>query len=250
MPGLIGLNEALFTQVDDRRADVMLYSLDEKDDSIGKAPLAFQYFPESMTDTKAINYQQKEIPGGSLPLYQWIASGERLISFTAQFTSDVNIIDQPEIMQGPDKRRNVDVRSALLWLRRHLVPHYGRAASTPGDQVVFSDRTYAPAKIRLHIPNSGIGLLGGGRSDASVSKDAITCLMTQCEITYQAWFPNGLPQIAEVQLAFAETPQINGRIYFPGRTAEIDDIVEGNDTLSADNDHFFSYNIQPRVLPK
>lgn len=254
-PALLGLTQGLFQQVSERRADVCLFELHEKDDSIEGSPLAFQYFPESMTDSKAVNYQQKEIPGGSLPLYQWVSSGERLLSFTAMFTTDMNVIEAPEaIQQGVyGDRRSLDVRAAILWLRRFQMPRYTATGSGPITSTLQNanatpqHRTFAPRKLRLFIPNSGIGLAGGGRSAADISDDAVNCVMTQCEVTYQSWFPNGLPQIAEVQLSFAEVPQVGGRVYFPGASQEIDTLVrEGGN--GEDATEFFAYGIKPRRL--
>lgn len=150
------LTEALTSALDERRADVNLFELDRRSDIVtSRSPLSFQYFPESISDTKGVNQQNKEIPGASLPLYQWVSSGERLISFTASFTADMDITTNPDLRQGALRRRNPDIRSALLWLRRFLMPSYS------------ASRTFPPAKLRLHIPNSGIGLIGGGRSAAS-----------------------------------------------------------------------------------
>lgn len=249
MPSLLGLNQSLFAQTDQRRADVVLYELHERTDEIdARSPLAFQYFPETLQDTKAVNYQQKEIPGASLPLYQWVSSGERLISFTACFTSDVDVREVEQARTGPDKRRNVDIRSALLWLRRFLLPRYtSESGPSPSASPYTRSRTFAPRKVRLYIPNSGIGLAGGGRSSADVSDDALNCLITQCEISYESFFPSGLPQSVEVQLSFAEVPQIGGRVFFPAASSEVDDLVyEGRKLGSTDS--VFAYNVKPRFL--
>jgi hypothetical protein len=42
--------------------------------------------------------------------------------------------------------------------------------------------------------------------------------MTTCDITYEAWFPNGFPRIIEVQLEFAEVVQYGGRVVFHDRS--------------------------------
>ena len=254
MPSLLGLNKALFSQIDERRADVALYELHEKDDAIVGSPLAFQYFPETLTDSKAINFQQKEIPGASLPLYQWVSSGERLISFTATFTADVDVIDVPDAREGQFARRNLDIRSAILWLRRFLMPRYLSVRATAGDgSPVTRSRTYPPRKARLYIPNSGIGLAGGGRSSADVSDDAITCVMTQCEVTYNGFFPSGLPQMVEVSLSFAQVPQLGGYVFFPGASEDVDNLVREGGTSETGSEgttatSIFSYNVKPRFL--
>ena len=190
--------------------------------------VAFQYFPESISDGKNINYQQKDIPGGSLPLYQWVSSGERLITFTAVFTCDVDYaaakasIDPTDpssvaidvattALQGRLKasgqiRRNPDIRGAIAWLRRYMLPTYDGTFQAP--------ITRAPNKLRLYLPNSGIGVLGGSDA-AGGSIDSICCVMTQCEANYEAYFPSGLLRVATVSLAFAQIPQFRGGVFFP-----------------------------------
>src|SRR5690606_21461705 len=113
---------------------------------------------ETITDTKSINYQAKEIPGGSLPLYQWVSSGERAISFEAVFTADVDLASDKDaftkLVSKGQSHRNVDVRSALVWLRRFMLPRYV-------EEKQGVPLTQSPRKCVLYIPNSGIGLNGG-----------------------------------------------------------------------------------------
>jgi hypothetical protein len=222
--------------------------------------LAFQYFPDTINDSKAVNYQQKEIAGGSLPLYQWIAGGERLITFTAIFTSDVDLVTaeaptgliakavgtagqgiRERLQSAGESRRNVDIRSAIVWLRRYMFPTYVKDESN-GTKVGVP-LTYAPSKLMLVMPGSGIGL-AGGESAATTSMDAVLCVMTQCDVTYEKFFPSGLPRIASVSLGFAQIPQLGGHISFPHRGAVMDaGIVYGGEGPNS----FFGYNLLPRT---
>lgn len=241
MPNVASLASALTSKVTDKTAPAFLIELDKTTDAPiaastqGNRPsgvVSFQYYPESITDSKNVNYQTKEIPGGSLPLYQWISSGERVISFTAQFTCDVDLsmgvpIDEfvpasvtqqaqsivtrtvrQRLKSAGATRRNPDLRGAIAWLRRFTLPEY----KTDGNQYL----TLAPPKLRLLLPGSGIGIAGGAVPDtAGGSDDAITCLMTQCEVSYDAFFPTGIPRSASVSLSFAQVPQLAGAVYFP-----------------------------------
>lgn len=45
--------------------------------------------PESITETKAANWIQQNIPGQSDPLLQWISGSARTVSFTAKVTLDI-----------------------------------------------------------------------------------------------------------------------------------------------------------------
>lgn len=194
----------------EKKSSVALVRLDPglKDDAAYPG-LRFQYFPESISDSRSINYSQKQVPGGSLPLYQWINGGERTISFTATFSTDVDIsldsgyVDEIKSLGLED--RNVDIKAALIWLRSYMAPFY------------LKDRMLPPPKLLLWIPGSGIGLMGGAIEGQSGNQvDSVVCVMTQCDIEMKAFFPSGTPRFATVQLAFAQVPQVGGIVTFPG----------------------------------
>jgi hypothetical protein len=225
MPGIASLASSFAQLLPDKTAKAYLIELDENDSPA--SAFAFQYFPESISDSKNINYQQKDIPGGSLPLYQWISSGERLISFAAVFSTDVDLGTDSSgtgkaKSQGLVQRlkaagvasRNADIRAAIAWLRRYMLPTYDK------------QKTRGPSKLRLSIPGSGLGVAGGVVRGGALD-DTIICVMTQCEATIDAFFPSGLPRFATVQLAFAQIPQMNGQVEFPARTDQMDLYVDG-----------------------
>ena len=240
MAGLGSLSKSLITKLGERKSQVCLLELDDTDKPVGDY-LVFQYFPESISDTKAINLQSKDIPGGSLPLYQWVSSGERAISFEAVFTSDVDLTrDQKSVANLKAKGaigRNVDCRSALTWLRRYMLPRY------EDDQQLGVPLTKAPRKAMLYIPNSGIGLYGGSAQvSSSVAaadtnlqgttavqqsglQDAIPVLMSQCDITMEAFFPSGLLRVAVVQLQFLQIAQLAGQVVFPRDNENLSNVV-------------------------
>ena len=242
MPGLLTLSQSTLTKLGKANSLACMFEYD-KDDNITGYGIGFQYFPESISDTKAVNYQTKDIPGGSLPLYQWTSSGERIISFTAYFTSDIDLCaggPQTQAAYGANDpnpmfanlssqglaSRNIDVRTALYALRRFLFPIYQKQGTQPGQPL-----TQSPPKVMLVFTGSGLGLLGGfgqmpdspSASAASpssvkfnaVDMDAITCVMTQCDVTIEALFPSGAIRIASVQLSFAQIAQLGGQVTFP-----------------------------------
>lgn len=239
MPSLTSLASALQSKLPNKTANAYLIELDKKTDAPVKGKnespyVMFQYWPETIQDGKNINYQQKDIPGGSLPLYQWVSSGERLISFTAVFTCDVDYASAQSVQPDPPGatsasvdvartelagrlkaagqiRRNPDVRGAIAWLRRYMLPTYDGTFDAP--------ITRAPNKLRLYLPKSGIGVNGGSDSTAT-SIDSIYCVMTQCEVTYESFFPSGLVRVATVALAFAQIPQFRGGVFFPSANAD------------------------------
>lgn len=235
-------------------ADCVLFELGGPNDSPtpGSAK-RLQYFPESLSDTKTVNWQTKEIPGGSLPLYQYIGSGERTIGFTAVFTSDIDLIvasnAATNLVGGAQsldegltsqalRARNVDIRAAVAWLRQYQLPTY---TGTSGQGRAFIS---PPKKLRLYIPNSGIGLAGGEpASGGNALHDAINCILTQCEVTWEAFFPSGLPRKVSVQLTFAQIAQMGGSVQFPHAGPHMAKAVEGS---IGDARNSLGYRLAPR----
>jgi len=214
----------------------------------------FQYFPESVSDTKQTNYQPKEVPGGSLPLYQWVGSGERQITFTAYFTSDVDHLTDEQVRDTDDSaagssdqqpapgatirtssvqaavdgmntrlraagalNRNPYIPAAIAWLRRFMLPRYG------DNSEIGVPITHPPHKLLLHFTGSRIEV-GGGSGGFSTPGGGIVCVMMQCDITYEAFFPSGNPRIASVNLGFAEVAQLGGAVRFPSATGLDEDV--------------------------
>jgi hypothetical protein len=170
--------------------------------------IAFQYWPETVQDTRPSEWTPRQIPGGSHPIYQWTSGGERAISFTAIFTTDTDPgeenINLPNAYidktQGSIGRRDLDIRSAISWLRYFTYPRY-----PSGEDL----RAQEPPKCQLHLPNSQIGYDG---------ESYVLCVMTQCDVTYEAFFPNGFPRIAEVALSFSEVVQSRSGVRFHSRS--------------------------------
>jgi hypothetical protein len=160
-----------------------------------------------------VEWNPRTIPGGSHPVYQWTHSGERRISFVAVFTTDTEpgeedlrlenpyegFLDIPGPLSGLDiGRRDIDIRSAIAWLRWFTYPYYSDN----------SIEVFEPAKVLLVLPNTGLGHNG---------VDHITCVMTACEVTYEAWFTSGFPRIAEVSIELAEVVQGSNGVTFHNR---------------------------------
>jgi len=250
MPTVSSLAESLNAQIDARTSDCALIELGGDDSPTGDNQV-FQYYPETISDTKAVNYQQKEIFGGSLPLYQFITGGERLISFTVTFTCDVdllNAVDQSastelyqRLKNAGQERRNVDIRSAIMWLRGYMLPSYQDTSiqAQINDTTGGTQLTLAPRKLVLSMPGTGIGYAGG--DDRLAGADSVVCIMTQCDVTYEALFPSGLPRAATVQLAFAQIAQVKGAIQFPERSKFFDSVRKGGEP-----GRFFGYSFPPK----
>jgi len=196
---------------------------------------SFQYFPASISDTQATNYQTKVIPGLSHPLYQWTSGGARGISFEAVFSRDRTYSEaELDAMSGYDgnirtisnlgarfnsggtgkaasaiasnkEPRDVDIPSAVAWLRSHLLPEYSMESN--GTKSLTPSRPRPPRKLILGIP--GLRLNWGV---PTLPPTEIYVIMTGCEVSYDAFFHDGSPRLAKVALSFAEIIQVGGRI--------------------------------------
>lgn len=246
MRSITELARALEKRINTERSEVAIVELNETNDTIVEPILRFQYFPASIQDSYQTSYASQAIPGGSLPISQWVSGGPRTISFEAFFTCDTDLLAK-DTAQGIEIRnrlkdigqgdRNIDIRSALVWLRRFMLPRY-----TSGELGPVASLTYGPRKMMLVIPNSGIGSAGGERNkQGAILGDSIYCHMTQCDITYQMFHPSGLPKIVKVQLSFEQIPQIGGDVIFPSVSGDLDDFVNPDTT---DNAGYFGYPLR------
>jgi hypothetical protein len=145
-----------------------------------------------------------------LPIYQWTAGGERTLKLTAVFTADMdpalieggsfpqNETIPPFSGRGIDKRRNLDPRAAVQWLRYFTYPLY------PRDSV----RVHEPPKLLLTADGMRLSTDNG---------DSVRVILMRCPVVYEKCFPSGFPRIVVSELEFAESAQHNGRVRFPGR---------------------------------
>jgi hypothetical protein len=173
--------------------------------STSRQVFLFQFWPESLSDSKTVEYSTKAVPGGSHPLYQWVRGGERILSFTAVFSRDLNPTQQFTTLNTRGQnvtppvakdKYNVDINAAVWALRRFLYPSYG------GSDL----KAFPPEVIQLQLDNTAIG---GYDTEGPV--DIMNCFMTRCDVQVQSWFPDGVPRFATVDLEFHETVQSDPR---------------------------------------
>jgi hypothetical protein len=203
MAGLLSLAGALtgassgFLQ--EEVAHTYIVPLDHKGSPDTRYARSFQFWPAEMADSEAVNYATKQIPGGNLPFYQWISGGEHIVSFSAIFARDLwfptDTLQKGTVVK--ETKHTVDVAAAVKWLRMLKAPMY----------VLGNDYPFPPPLLYLVVPGTPIGVDMG---------DRMLCVMTQCDVTWKKWFPDGTPRLAEVNLAFAETIQKPGNTQFYG----------------------------------
>lgn len=203
---------------DKSTAKVMMYDIDDDGSPDVGSSRAFQYFPETVTDSRGVEWQSKTVVGGSHPIYQWTHGSPRTISFDAVFTRDLqpertpsnaisalgsiaatisNVAKNPvgavigALKNGFDESTNPNIDQAVAWLRSKTYPTY--------DNNIAS----APTKLLLVFPNSGITSYVKG-----IAIDSLPVIMTECNVTYESFFRNGVPRIVTVSLQFAEIVQL------------------------------------------
>jgi hypothetical protein len=203
-----------------------LIPLNPQDDTLlSSNKTYFQYWPEEITDNKQSNWETKNIPGLSHPIYQWISGGGRELAFTAIFTRDrvltptekaalenseqgltlfnnnggLNFTGNFNVIQFDPY--NVDIPSALAWLRQFIYPNYGGNSNTGA-------RSKPPAKLILGLP----GMRINPHPSYYLHADEMVCFMTQCDVNINGFFNDGTPRIAKVALQFTETMQYQGRV--------------------------------------
>lgn len=204
MAGLLGLVGAFANSsggfLKDESARAYIIPLKKTGSGDADNARSFQFWPAELSDNQAINYANKQIPGSNLPFYQWISGGEHIVSFTATFAADLQYSDDRYDVAIHEDKHTVDVAAAVKWLRFLCYPDYIKNQE-------FAD---PPPSLILVFPNTPIG------QDMS---DRMNCIMTQCDVTWKKWFPDGSPRLAEVQLSFAEIVQLPKNTRFYGRTS-------------------------------
>jgi len=208
------------TGSDKKHAKAFLVELDDDGDQKASSFNNFQYFPETISDSRGVNYTTKEVIGGSHPIYQWIHGSERTISFDAIFTADftvkedlsqflsaaASVLKNPvsavvSAFKGPDPHAP-EIKKYIAWLRSKTYPAYeGTGPVSP------------PPKMLLWLEGSGITSGVGG-----YASDVIPVIMKRCDVTYEAFFRDGSPRIATVALEFAEIIQIGSAWEFVNRS--------------------------------
>jgi len=225
------VSKVLSTREDRKVALASLVELDSDGNILYDTARAFQYYPETIDDSRGVEYITKNAIGGSHPLYQWLHGNARVISFSATFTSDeqppeditFSAVAQNDrtnrtatidrfrdnrtstlntIKAGTGNRFNVDVAAAVAWLRSKTYPTYKNRLAKP------------PPQLILYLPNSGVtsGVFGS-------FLDSVSCLMLQCDVTYESFFRGGQPRIVTVSLSFAESIQIGSNWGYVDRTS-------------------------------
>ncbi len=171
---------------------------------LGGDGFVFPFFPESVSDSVAINYTDIEVLGLSHQLVQWVGNGGRTITFDAMLSRDIRVNQElPKENRSVDPlapenvEMNQDVRYSVAMLRSYCYP---TKANPAGTGVTFS---LAPPVLALTLDGMALGRGGD---------DTIFVVMSTCDVQYTRLFASGVPRKAKVSLEFKEVVQAGGSV--------------------------------------
>jgi len=111
------------------------------------------FWPDTITDSKGATWEPKIVPGGSHPIYQFVAGTDRTISFTLVLSHETQEVD-PTI--ETEDVHNIDIAGAIAWLRGMIYPLYVSDIAEP-PPILFSIILISRSQISYtlmsdHIP--------------------------------------------------------------------------------------------------
>jgi len=170
-------------------------------------PLFFQFFPETIVDSRSANVSEVNIPFFSNPMPTFSSASPRIISFSADFAQEkwaVQSSQQLDAGLGNDiafwDKHNFNVGLALQALRSLTYP------------VAVNGLMY-PLPLYLSLPGTRIGIDRVAGSGALINS-SILCFMKSYSSTRKSFFPDGVPRIGSIQMDFQEFANLDERMTF------------------------------------
>jgi len=153
--------------------------LDMFNDTSGMGPLFFQFFPETISDDRQVDFNEQTLPFLTNPIPTFVSASARNIGFTLQFAQELWV---PAGSGDKNSMRwtkhNFNVGLAVQAVRSFAYPLKG----------------FIPQPLMLTLPGTQIGIDG----------DSIFCLLKGYSTQYDAFFPDGQPRLASMNLTFQE----------------------------------------------
>jgi len=170
---------------------------------------AFQWWPESFSDSIEIGWEPKQVPGASHAIMQWNSNGGRTFSFDVLLyrnmeplavQNELSIFGIGALLPDPSNddnaKFNINIEYMVSWLRSFCYPRYVSGTGSDGSSVVT--RVVAPPIAILNLPNMALN------EDGS---DTVFGVVTACDVTYEKLFPNGQPRAVKVSLTLKQVVQ-------------------------------------------
>lgn len=221
--------KGLFTVDIDASAKVMIGRLARNDNEAKKwgknatndlISLVLPFFPESISESKDVHYETVTVPGAKIPVYVWTASGERRISFSVYLAQEMKEEAFPDVAKSltnesdvfkEDMIYNRKIADIVEWLRECMEPVYAEEGVEGNIRI---QKAIAPPTLYL-------GFIKGGKAVSCVrfidfGSDEVTreglgpmyCIMNSLSVDWLAFFPDGTPRLAKVDLEFVEVGRI------------------------------------------
>ena len=175
---------------------------------------AFQWFPDTFSDSIEVGWEPKQVPGSSHAIMQWNANGGRTFSFETLLYRNMAPIEMqqqqatltqlasdalfPDPSSPDNLPYNVNIESMVSWFRAFCYPTYVSGAGTGVSRDVMITRAISPPIAILNLPNMALN------EDGS---DIVFCVVTGCDVNYEKLFPNGQPRVVKVSLTLKQVVQ-------------------------------------------
>lgn len=152
---------------------------------IGNKPVLFQFFPEQITDQRSNSVEHITPPGFSLPVPTLAGASERIIGMRLTFARERWVGRGVKDSFRWDKY-NFDVAACVQAVRSYAYPIGATAFGLNGG--------ISPQPFMLTLPGTLIG----------ITSDTIGAILTSYNVTYVAFFPDGQPRLAHVDMTMSE----------------------------------------------
>lgn len=196
------------------RASMM--GIDSESGEMALPERAFQWWPETFSDSIEIGWEPKQVPGASHAIMQWNSNGGRTFSFDVLLYRNmeplavqselsekqlfaIGTLDGallPDPSNDDNAKFNINIEYMVSWLRSFCYPRYVSGTGSDGSTVVT--RVVAPPIAILNMPNMALN------EDGS---DTVFGVVTACDVTYEKLFPNGQPRAVKVSLTLKQVVQ-------------------------------------------
>lgn len=234
-----------------------LFALYNKFNSSGTPPMAkmglqlqgfskphyFAVWPESIADSRSVDYIERNVVGSSHPIYQWTHSGSRNLSFEILLyqdylgaTKDISDRNGEIIVDGksfsteypPLAPNQTDLEKVIATAKNPILNPFRADQSSElkptqdlnklkdkynlGSRTVIQTVEFLRALTYPILTTSGLikappPLYVGIWNSSGQKVLFVECVLRQVDVKFEAFFRNGVPRIATVNMSFSEITQ-------------------------------------------
>jgi hypothetical protein len=188
----------------DKAGDITIEAQDKKGLSGVPSYVTLQFWPDSITDSKTMNYANIELPGQSNPLYHFVGGGPRNISFsTYMYRERIEEVSNSETVAGKNPQGaqySKDIGAYVSNLRAYMSPRHNTSAGI----------MMPPTRLKVFFGGSKKTEMSTGLRLQGINGDnnVLDCIMTAMNVNYIKFFPNGVPRIATLDFTFEQIIQV------------------------------------------